>query len=211
MHRISLSFLALSLSLVACADESDCCKPAPAPASGSTSAAVTPSAPPAASGETLESISKAYADARAANDAPRLLALTKAMLITNEDLKKVLRTGAATDAFIAKFNADRIRGDANEAAGELLKPTSAAQTVVRVHSATTEELAAFAPDSVAAKEFPPVMKAFAEQVAAPGRVWQTIEYLEPGQDHGMKFTVFTNVEGRVLFIYKPGKAIDRPK
>lgn len=178
--------------------------PAPAP---------TPPANPAptAAAETLEGVSKAFADARAAKDDAKLLELTKSLLPTSEDLKKVLKAGEATDAFLEKYKADRIRGDANEAAREILKPKDPAQTVVKVHSATTEELAAYEKGSVAFNEFPGGLKRFAAQVAAPGRVWQTIEYLEPGKDAGMKYSVFTVLDGRVVFLLKPWRAVEEPK
>ncbi len=159
----------------------------------------------------LGALSRAFADARAAGDAPKLLELTKAMLPTTEEMRKVLRGGPDVDAFLEQYKAERLRGDANEVARELLKPKEVAQTVVKIYSATTEELAAYAEGGVAYAEFPKGMQAFAERVAAPGRVWHTIEYLEPGQDSGMKFTAFTVVDGRVVFVHKPWKALPSPK
>jgi hypothetical protein len=183
---------------------------AAAPAAATGAPAPAPS-PVAASEQALEAASKAFADARAANDAPRLFELTKAMMPTTDEMRKVLRVGPETDAFLEQYKAERIRGDANEAAREILKPKEASQTVVKVHSATTEELAAYENGSVAYAEFPGGMKRFAERVAAPGRVWHTIEYLEPGNDAGMKFTAFTVVDGRVFFVVKPWRALPESK
>ena len=202
-----LALGALCLALAACGGESDAPKKVAAPVAPAASA----SAPAATPEKVLEAASKAFADARAANDAPKLLEMTKAMLPTDEDLKKILRAGPETDAFLAQYKAERIRGDANEAAREIFKPKQATQTVVKVHSATTEELAAYEKGGVAFAEFPGGMKRFAEKVAAPGRVWHTIEYLEPGQDAGMKFTAFTVVDGRVFFVVKPWRALPEPK
>jgi len=185
---------------------------ATAAAAGAPAHLATPAAAPSVAPEAaLEAASKAYADARAANDARKLFEMTKAMMPTTEEVRKVLRGGPETEAFLEQYKAERIRGDANEAAPEILKPKQPSQTVVKIHSATTEELAAYAKDSVAFAEFPGGMKRFAEKVAAPGRVWHTIEYLEPGQDAGMKFTTFTVVDGRVFFLVKPWRAIPEPK
>lgn len=201
----------LCLALVACGGESDASKKPSAPAAGGGAPAAAPTAPAPTPEAVLEAVSKAFAEARAANDAPKLLEMTKAMMPTTEEMRKVLRAGPETDAFLEQYRAERIRGDANEAAREILKPKEAAQTVVKVHSATTEELAAYKEGSVAYAEFPGGMRRFAEKVAAPGRVWHTIEYLEPGKDAGMKFTTFTVVDGRLFFVVKPWRAIPDPK
>ena len=67
----------------------------------------------------------------------KLLELTRALLPTEAEVRLVLRTGPEADAFVTAYRPERIRGDANEAARELLKPASPAQTVTAVHSATT--------------------------------------------------------------------------
>ena len=157
----------------------------------------------------IETLSKAFADARAAGDAEKVLELTKALLPTDAEVRSVLKAGPETDAFVTAYRAERLRGDANEAAKEILKPNDPAQTVVQVHSATTEEIVAYAEGSVAAKEFPGGMKVFAAKVAGPGRIWHVIEYLEPGKDAGMKFSVLTVVGRRVLFLLKPWRALPR--
>ncbi|RBP41387.1 hypothetical protein DES53_107219 [Roseimicrobium gellanilyticum] len=66
-----------------------------------------------------------------------------------------------------------------------------AQTEVQVHGSTTEEMAAYENGSVAAKEFPAAVKALAEKgVFVPGKTYYEVEFLEPGNDVGMKYHLF---------------------
>lgn len=66
-----------------------------------------------------------------------------------------------------------------------------AQTEVQVHGATAEEMAAYEEGSVAAKEFPAAVKALAEKgVFVPGKTYYEVEFLEPGNDAGMKYHLF---------------------
>jgi hypothetical protein len=201
MSRLAL--LVLSVACLGCG-ESD----APPSASGpAPSAAAAPAPAGAAPERAVEALSKAYADARAAGDKSRLVDMTLALFPPDAELRRVLSPGPATDAFLAAYRAERLRGDANEAAGEILRPGNPAQTVVRVHSATTEELARYEEGSTAFAEFPGGLRRFAERVAAPGRVWHAIEYLEPGKEEGMKFSVLTVLDGKVLYLHRPWRAL----
>jgi hypothetical protein len=66
-----------------------------------------------------------------------------------------------------------------------------AQTEVQVHAATAEEMAAYEDGSVASKEFPAAVKALAEKgVFVPGKTYYEVEFLEPGNDVGMKYHLF---------------------
>lgn len=66
-----------------------------------------------------------------------------------------------------------------------------AQTEVQVHAATTEEMAAYEAGSAAFKEFPAVVKGLAEKgVFVPGKTYYEVEFLEPGNDAGMKYHLF---------------------
>ena len=69
-------------------------------------------------------------------------------------------------------------------AGKLARPE---QTVVRVHAATTEEIAKYENGSVAFKEFPGGAKRLAEQVLRRGVTFYEVEFLEPGKDAGIKY------------------------
>jgi hypothetical protein len=68
------------------------------------------------------------------------------------------------------------------------KPT---QTEVQVHAATTEEMAAYEAGSAAFKEFPAAVKALAAKgVFVPGKTYYEVEFLEPGNEAGMKYHLF---------------------
>lgn len=159
--------------------------------------------------ETLEGVSSAFAEARMRGDNVRLLQLTQSLLPSTEELRKVLRTGANTDAFLLKYDANGIRDTAEAVAKQLFVTGDTGKTVVKVHSATTEELVEYKAGSIASAEFPGGMSRFASRVAAPGRTWQVIEYLAPGKTAGVKFSCFTVLDGRVIMIIKPWRAIGR--
>ncbi|QIF04028.1 hypothetical protein [Roseimicrobium sp. ORNL1] len=68
------------------------------------------------------------------------------------------------------------------------KPT---QTEVQVHAATTEEMAAYEAGSAAFKEFPAAVKGLAAKgVFVPGKTYYEVEFLEPGNEAGMKYHLF---------------------
>lgn len=161
----------------------------------------------AAAAKAVEAVSKAYADARAAGDDAKLLELTKSLLPTEAEVRSLLKPGPAADAFVTAYRPERLRGEANEIAKELLKPASAVQTATEVHSATTEELVANVSGSVAWQEFPGGVRDFAAAMAAPGRSWHVVEYVEPGVGMGQKYAVFTVVNGKVLFLHKPWRSL----
>lgn len=64
------------------------------------------------------------------------------------------------------------------------------QTEIQVHGAKTEEIAAYAKDSVAFKEFPGGAKDLAASALKPGLAFYEVEFLEPGKDAGMKYHLF---------------------
>jgi hypothetical protein len=136
------------------------------------------------------------------------------MIPTTEDLKKVTRPGPATDAFLSKYAYKDLPADGDpirEFAGGILSPGKPERTEIRVHRATTEEIAAYDKGGVAFKEFPGGMRRFAEKVAAPGTTWAVVEFVEPGQDSGMKFTCFTRLGDRWIFLAKPWNLIPEDK
>jgi WD40 repeat protein len=68
---------------------------------------------------------------------------------------------------------------------KLVRPT---QSVVRVHGATTEEIAKYDRDSVAYLHFPGgASRLAAERILRPGVRYYEVEFLEPGKDSGMKY------------------------
>lgn len=70
---------------------------------------------------------------------------------------------------------------------KLAKPE---QTVIKVHAATTEEIAKYEKGSGAFNNFPGGAKRLAEQVLRSGVVFYEVEFLEPGKDAGMTYHLF---------------------
>lgn len=202
MNRLALCVAILSLA-VSARGGANASTPPSALAPAAAPASVVPRA------ETLEGVSAAFAEARARGDDVRLLQLAQSLLPSNDDLKKVLRTGAETDSFLRQYDADAIRERAEALSNQLLLPGDATQTVVKVHSSTTEEIVQYKPGSIASAEFPGGMRRFASRVAAAGRTWQVIEYLAPGETAGTKYSCFTVLEGRVILLIKPWRALER--
>ena len=213
MGRFPVTFvvpaaLAALLSLPAFGDEPPpAAPPAPAPAPE----APAPAEKAADTKESLGTLVGAWQKAHAAKDEATLLKLAFPMIPTTADLKALLVAGAGADDFLAKFPAKDLKADdpmVKSLAGGLFKPTSAEQTRVAVHAATTEEIVAYAKDSVASAEFPGGMKRFAA-LCKPKLTFYVVELLEPDKDAGMKFSCFANVDGRWIFIAKPWRALGR--
>ncbi|MEM4405386.1 MAG: hypothetical protein QXR28_05960 [Nitrososphaerota archaeon] len=61
------------------------------------------------------------------------------------------------------------------------------QSVVKLHAATTEEIARYEQGSVAYKEFPGGAKRVAEQILRKGVTFYEVEFLEPGKGAGVKY------------------------
>lgn len=71
--------------------------------------------------------------------------------------------------------------------GRLMKSS---QVDVKVHAATTEEIAKYANGTVAYQEFPGGCKRVAELLLKPGMTFYEMEFLEPGNEAGMKYHLF---------------------
>ena len=64
------------------------------------------------------------------------------------------------------------------------------QEIVKVHGATTEEIARNERGSVVFSEFPGGAVKIAEQILRPGMTFYEVEFLEAGKDNGMKYHLF---------------------
>jgi hypothetical protein len=64
------------------------------------------------------------------------------------------------------------------------------QTVVKVHAATTEEIARHEEGTVAFDQFPASARRLAEQILHPKMTFYEVQFLEPGEDRGMKYHLF---------------------
>lgn len=120
-----------------------------------------------------------------ADAADRLLA---GLLPDKDRLKQALAETVSDEQF-DKFWALHLQFAA--AKPDLTKFCKAEQKEVQVHGATTEEIAAYAKDSVAFKEFPGGAKMLAEaKLLRPGLKFYEVEFLEPGKEAGMKYHLF---------------------
>lgn len=63
-------------------------------------------------------------------------------------------------------------------------------TQINVHGATTEEIAAREPGTVAADEFPGGAQTAAETILRPRMTFYEVEFVEPGHGRGLKFHLF---------------------
>lgn len=175
---------------------------APRPQAASAAAAAATPAP-----STLAELVAAFQAAHAAGDVAAATALAKATVPTAAELATTVRTGAAAEAFLAAYPIDEMPESAVETLGqELFRPGDPVNTVTQTHAATTEEIVAYREGSVAFAEFPGGMRRFAA-LAAPGRTWYVVELVPPGSSTGMKYTCFTRVGGRWIFLPKPWRAI----
>lgn len=64
------------------------------------------------------------------------------------------------------------------------------QTMVKVHGATTEEIARNERDSVVFAEFPGGAVKMARQILRPDMTFYEVEFLEPGKEYGVKYHLF---------------------
>lgn len=192
MRASRLLVWVLPVALAACGDGGG----KPAPGAGPAAPAASASKHP----ENLADLARSFHAAQQAKDAAAAEALGASVLPTAADLEAIVRPGDASKAFVAAMSTAPM--SALDAGVKLFVPGEPDRTEIRAYSATTEQIAAGA-----APEFPGGMKAFAEQVAAPGRTWWVIEFVKPGESAGMKYTCFTKVGDRFVFVPKPWRAM----
>ncbi len=167
---------------------------------GGGSASTAPASPPAggasapapANPATADSLEKLFREIRAARDGgefAKAAKLTRGLIPDETSARKALRDEAGDTA---KKMAERYASDPfppDEKAASLLagKP---GQTEVKVHGATTEEIAAYADGSVPFREFPGGARTAAQKVLRAGLTFYEVEWLEPGKEEGMKYHLF---------------------
>jgi hypothetical protein len=110
-------------------------------------------------------------------------------LIPNEErAKKALRNDTPPDTLQKIFDMYRSLGLMTGAnINQLVQPE---QTIVKVHGATTEEIAMNARDSVVFAEFPGGAVRMAKQILRPSMTFYEVELLEPGKEYGVKYHLF---------------------
>jgi sortase (surface protein transpeptidase) len=116
--------------------------------------------------------------------------LTKALLPDAARLKKAL-SDQVPEANIAKVLEMYAGLTKNPAAVGMLLAVPSARSEVKVHAATTEEIAKYADGSVAFNEFPGGAKNLATSgTLRPGVTFYEVEATEPGKSAGTKFHLF---------------------
>lgn len=131
---------------------------------------------------------KIHATLHQQNDAAGAAKLFQQFIPDDTRLKHGLRSDIKPDQLKAIQDLKSKMGTVGEK--EVRQMLKASQTEVQVHASTTEELVAYARDSVAFKEFPGGAQRLAQLVLKPKMTWYEVEYLEPGKDAGMKFHLF---------------------
>ena len=140
--------------------------------------------------ENLKACVAALQKAIGAGDTKTSLAMTKSLLCDEARLKKALKEDVAKEPLDALVKMHKGYLDTDEAKLATALKVKPEQTEIRVHGATTEEIAKYEKDSVAFKEFPGGARKLAETILRPGVTFYEVEFLEPGKDAGMKFHLF---------------------
>jgi hypothetical protein len=120
-------------------------------------------------------------------DARSAAALLVSLFPNEERVRKALRDDPAPDALQKILDIHKqfrlLATNINELAGM-------DQKIVKVHGATTEEIARNARDSVVFAEFPGGAIRMAGQILRPGMTFYEVEFLEPGKESGVKYHLF---------------------
>ncbi len=164
---------------------------------------------------TLDALAGMFRKAHGAGDAQAVRALGASVCPTSSELRATLRVGEQTTSFLTAYRGpvDCDLAQADQAAGllalgrALFASSSQDQTKVTVYAATTEQIATYAPGSLAFAEFPGGMRRFAGRVAAPERQWFVVGVTNPDEPDGMKYSCFTRVEEHFIVVIKPWRAI----
>lgn len=135
----------------------------------------------------LEALFARLQGAIRANDVATAAQITRGLLPDEASLQKAVKDPDAIDkieemyAPFATASDDRIAG---------LFAVDENRTEIKVHSATTEELAAYERGTTAFAEFPGGARAAAETVLQPHVTFYEVELVEPGKSRGTKFHLF---------------------
>jgi hypothetical protein len=120
-------------------------------------------------------------------DAKGAAALFQSLIPDEVRAKKALKDDIAPELLRQIVNQHKKMVVSEADIGKLARPE---QTVVRVHAATTEEIAKYAKDTVAYKAFPGGAQRLAEQVLRPGMTFYVVDFVEPGKTLGIKYHLF---------------------
>jgi hypothetical protein len=128
--------------------------------------------------------------ANASSDDKAALALVKPLIPDEAAVKKGMKDGVPAESLAKAVEFWTKALPADDAKRAKLFAADPANTDVRVHAATTEEIAKYAEGSVAFKEFPGGVRKLAETVLRPGLTYYEVVLAKPGAEAGMKYHLF---------------------
>jgi hypothetical protein len=121
-------------------------------------------------------------------DARSAAALLLSLIPNEERARKALRNDAPPESLQKILDMYRQFGlPGNADVNRLAKPE---QTIVKVHGATTEEIARNEQGTVVFSEFPGGAVDMAGKILRPGLTFYEVEFLEPGKEYGIKYHLF---------------------
>jgi hypothetical protein len=140
--------------------------------------------------DNLKGLLDTIVKANEAGDLKKAAALTRGLIPDKAALAKAFKDDAPAPLVESMSSMrEKIPTDDAQVAG-LIKRGDAKRTEIKVHGATTEEIAEYKDGSVAFNEFPGGARRLAESALRPGTKFYEVEFLEPGNDAGMKYHLF---------------------
>ena len=159
---------------------------------------------------TIEDFAKKHRETRKAKDEAKLDSINLSLMPTRDELRQMMKDDDAGQAFVKAY--PHVKSAAQDA--KVMKKLRKSLLVAPAHrsnivatSASAAEIVEYAKGSNASKEFPRGMRKFARLVRDPKQVFYVVEFLQPGKDVGTKFTCFTKIGGRWVFLMKPWRTL----
>lgn len=138
----------------------------------------------------LESLFRRLRAAQLSGDTRVAIEITRALVPNEARLRTALKEDVPAEAVQRILDLHRQLIPSKEADLVGLLGADPANTEVRVHAATTEQLAAYAEGSVAYREFPGGAQSLARTLLRPKTTFFEVELVRPGQESGMTYHLF---------------------
>jgi hypothetical protein len=123
-------------------------------------------------------------------DTKRAAELVKGLLLDERRIRTVFRKDVARETVTAVVNAHQaILKSSPECLAAQLEFRQD-QTGLLIHAATTEELAAREPGSLAWEEFPGGTQDIAQTILRPGMMFYNVTFINPDERHGKQYQLF---------------------
>jgi len=133
----------------------------------------------------LESIHQAIYTKK---DLKQAAVLYRSLFPDPDRIRKALKDNVSTDVIEKIMSIQREFGVPNEY--NISEVAQADQTIVKVHGATTEEIALYQKDSIPFYEFPGRTKQVAERFLRPNMMFYEAEFVKSGAGSGIKYHLF---------------------